>query len=210
MRDIATTYGKTYLQQSPTFRQYAFRYNILMMKLQSTRFEVLSGRVLSCALGRKPYRCVWLTEGGSSGCSTCIGIFKTLLKRSTIIEVHILSKSGRSGEQYPFLSCKCSKYTELSSTHEFQPVSVESHRPRTERHHSFFPRRTGPQNHKPFRRTVKGRRVTTFQRYFNSRNVPRWRHRHVAIPTCFYVFNIFAFNTRDPYYRGYLKNNNNN
>jgi len=32
-----------------------------MMKLQSTRFEVLSGRVLSCALGRKPYRCVWLT-----------------------------------------------------------------------------------------------------------------------------------------------------
>ena len=26
-----------------------------MMKLQSTRFEVLSGRVLSCTLGRKPY-----------------------------------------------------------------------------------------------------------------------------------------------------------
>jgi len=38
------------------------RYNILMMKLQSTRFEVLSDRVLSCALGRKPYLVVehWL------------------------------------------------------------------------------------------------------------------------------------------------------
>ena len=67
--------------------QYAFKYNILMMKLQSTRFELLSGRVLSCTLGRKPYRCVWLTGGGSSGCSTCIGIFKTLLNRSTFIEV---------------------------------------------------------------------------------------------------------------------------
>ena len=32
-----------------------------MMKLQSTMFELLSGRVLSCTLGRKPYRCVWLT-----------------------------------------------------------------------------------------------------------------------------------------------------
>jgi len=31
------------------------------MKLQSTRFEVLSSRVLSCTLGRKPYRWVWLT-----------------------------------------------------------------------------------------------------------------------------------------------------
>jgi len=49
-----------------------------MMKLQSTRFEVLSGRVLLCALGRIPYRCVWLTGGGSSGCSTFIGIFKTI------------------------------------------------------------------------------------------------------------------------------------
>ena len=51
------------------------------MKLQSTMFELLSGRVLSCILGRKPYRCVWLTGGGSSGCSTCVGIFKTLLNR---------------------------------------------------------------------------------------------------------------------------------
>jgi len=41
--------------------------------------------------------------GGSSGCSTCIGIFKTLLNRSTFIELHKLLKSGRSGEQYPFL-----------------------------------------------------------------------------------------------------------
>ena len=40
--------------------------------------------------------------GGSSGCSTCVGIFKTLLNRSTFIEVHKLLKSGRSGEQYPF------------------------------------------------------------------------------------------------------------
>ena len=34
--------------------------------------------------------------GGSSGCSTCIGIFKTLLNMSTFIEVHKLLKSGRS------------------------------------------------------------------------------------------------------------------
>jgi len=58
-----------------------------MMKLQSTRFEVLCGRVLSCTLGRKPYRCVWLTGGGSSGCNTSVGIFKTLLNRSTFIDV---------------------------------------------------------------------------------------------------------------------------
>jgi len=33
--------------KSPLFSQYAdaFKYNILMMKLQSTRFELLSGRV---------------------------------------------------------------------------------------------------------------------------------------------------------------------
>ena len=37
--------------------------------------------------------------GGSSGCNTCIGIFKTLLNRSTFVEVHKLLKSGRSGEQ---------------------------------------------------------------------------------------------------------------
>jgi len=43
------------------------------------------------------------TGGGSSGCSTCVGIFKTLLNRSTFIQVHKLLKSGRSGEQYPFL-----------------------------------------------------------------------------------------------------------
>jgi len=41
--------------------------------------------------------------GGSGGCSACIGIFKTLLNRSTFIVVHQLLKSGRSGEQYPFL-----------------------------------------------------------------------------------------------------------
>jgi len=58
-----------------------------MMKLQSTRFEVLCGRVLLCTLGRKPYHCVWLTGGGSSGCNTSVGIFKTLLNRSTFIEV---------------------------------------------------------------------------------------------------------------------------
>jgi len=58
-----------------------------MMKLQSTRFEVLCGRVLLCTLGRKPYRCVWLMGGGSSGCNTSVGIFKTLLNRSTFIEV---------------------------------------------------------------------------------------------------------------------------
>jgi len=32
--------------------------------------------------------------GGSSGCSTCVGIFKTLLNRSTFIEVHKLLKTG--------------------------------------------------------------------------------------------------------------------
>ena len=69
-----------------------------MMKLQSTRFQVLSGRVLSCTLS------LCMTDGGgSSGCNTCIGIFKTLLNRSTFIEVHKLLKSGRSGEQYPLL-----------------------------------------------------------------------------------------------------------
>ena len=78
-------------------------YITFWFKLQSTRFELLSGRVLSCTLGRKPYRCVWLTGGGSSGCSICVGIFKTLLNRSTFIEVHKLLKSGRSGEQYPSL-----------------------------------------------------------------------------------------------------------
>ena len=41
--------------------------------------------------------------GGSSGCNTCIGILKTLLNRSTFIEVHKLLKPGRSGEQYPLL-----------------------------------------------------------------------------------------------------------
>ena len=41
--------------------------------------------------------------GGSSGCNKCIGIFKTLLNRSNFIEAHKLLKSGRSGEQYPFL-----------------------------------------------------------------------------------------------------------
>jgi len=41
--------------------------------------------------------------GGSSRCNTCIGIFKTLLNRSTFIEVHKLLKPGRSGEQYPLL-----------------------------------------------------------------------------------------------------------
>jgi len=35
------------------------------MNLQSTRFEVLSGRVLSCALGRKPYRCVGLKDNSN-------------------------------------------------------------------------------------------------------------------------------------------------
>jgi len=78
-------------------------YITFWFKLQSTRFELLSGRVLSCTLGRKPYRCLWLTWGGSSGCSTCVGILKTLLNRSTFIEAHKLLKSGRSGEQYPFL-----------------------------------------------------------------------------------------------------------
>jgi len=32
-----------------------------------------------------------------------MGIFKTLLNRWTFIEAHKLLKSGRSGEQYPFL-----------------------------------------------------------------------------------------------------------
>jgi len=33
---------------------------------------------------------------------------------------------------------KCSKYTELSSTHEFQPVAVESHGPLSDATASFF------------------------------------------------------------------------
>jgi len=33
---------------------------------------------------------------------------------------------------------KCSKYTELSSTHEFQPVSVESHGPLSDTTASFL------------------------------------------------------------------------
>ena len=74
---------------------------IILMKLQCTRFELFFGRVLSCTLGRKPYRCVWLAGVVvvDVGPSTCVGTFKTLLNRSTFIEVHKLLKSGRSGEQ---------------------------------------------------------------------------------------------------------------
>jgi len=34
---------------------------------------------------------------------TCVGLFKTLLKRSSLIKVDKFSKSGRSGEQYSAL-----------------------------------------------------------------------------------------------------------
>ena len=36
--------------KSPLFSQYAFKYNILVMKLRSTKFELLSGRVQSHCL----------------------------------------------------------------------------------------------------------------------------------------------------------------
>jgi len=47
---------------------------------------------------------------------------------------------------------KCSKYTELSSSHEFQPVAIESHGPLSDTH-GFLSGRTGPKNHRPFRKT---------------------------------------------------------
>jgi len=49
---------------------------------------------------------------------------------------------------------KCSKYTELSSTHKFQPVAVRVIRA-TEWHHGFFSGRIRPQNYRPFMQTLQ-------------------------------------------------------
>jgi len=42
--------------------QYAFKYNILIIKLQSARQDFLCGRVLLCALVLRPYGWVELAE----------------------------------------------------------------------------------------------------------------------------------------------------
>ena len=71
-----------------------------MMKLQSTMFELLSGRVLSFTLGRKPYRCVWLTGGGSNGCSTCVGIFKTLSRSRPVCLLVTIASPASAVERF--------------------------------------------------------------------------------------------------------------
>jgi len=76
-----------------------------MMKLQPTMFELLSG-IESChVLWVVNHIAVYDRRGVVvvDVVHDCVGIFKTLLNRSTFIEVHKLLKSGRSGEQYPFL-----------------------------------------------------------------------------------------------------------
>jgi len=70
---------------------------------------------------------------------------------------------------------KCSKYTELSSIYEFQPVAVESHGPLSNENNttaSFLEelgRKITDRLGEPLEAQFAG---TTFQRYFIPRNFP--------------------------------------
>jgi len=66
---------------------------------------------------------------------------------------------------------KCSKYTELSSTHEFQPVVVESHRPLSNTTASFLKelgRKITDRSGEPSEAQFLFQRVSVLVQRFNS------------------------------------------
>jgi len=91
-------------------------------------------------------------------------------------------------------------------------VAVESHGPLSDTTASFL----GELGHKitdhsgdPLKAQFLFQRVSVLIQQFNCillrETVQDEDDRYVAIPTCFNVFNIFAFNHQNPYYWGYKK-----